>query len=384
VTKKKIICIFGTRPEAIKMAPLALRLKKEKNFIVKVVVTAQHRHMLDQVLDLFKLKSDYDLNIMTYGQSLYHISNRVLLGIGEILQKEKPDLILVHGDTTTTMMASLAGYYEKTAVGHVEAGLRSYDKLNPFPEEVNRIITDNVSTIFFAPTLSSKKNLLKENIKKNIFITGNTVIDALLMVVKNISKNKYKASILKKIDLKNKKIILVTVHRRENWGKPLENICNGILEISKKFSDVEFIMPVHLNPNVKNVVNKILGGKSNIHLLDPMDYVDIVSIMNNSHIVLTDSGGLQEEAPSLGKPVLVLRKVTERPEAVRAGTVKLVGTDTKKIVDTVSKLLTNKKIYNRMANTVNPYGDGNASERTTCAIKYLFGMTRIKPEEFNG
>jgi UDP-N-acetylglucosamine 2-epimerase (non-hydrolysing) len=320
---------------------------------------------------------------MTNGQSLYHISNRVLLGIGEILQKEKPDLILVHGDTTTTMMASIAGYYEKVAVGHVEAGLRSYDKFNPFPEEVNRIITDNVSTIFFAPTLSSKKNLLKENINKNIFITGNTVIDALLMVVKNITKTKYKAPILKKIDLKNKKIILVTVHRRENWGKPLENICNAILNISKKFKDVEFVIPVHLNPNVKNTVNKILGAQSNIHLLEPLGYIDIVSIMNNSHIVLTDSGGLQEEAPSLGKPVLVLRKVTERPEAVKAGTVKLVGTDTKKIIDIVSKILTDKKLYNKMANTVNPYGDGFASERTTQAIKYLFGIRKLHPEEFN-
>ncbi|MFC1546520.1 non-hydrolyzing UDP-N-acetylglucosamine 2-epimerase, partial [bacterium] len=356
--KKKIILIFGTRPEAVKMAPLVLALKKDKAFTTKVILTAQHRHMLDQVMELFKIKSDYDLNIMLQSQSLYHIASRALTGVGEILKKEKPDLILVHGDTSTTLYAGIAGYYEKVPVGHVEAGLRSNDKHNPFPEEINRLLTDALCDLYFAPTKSSKKNLIKENIDKDkIFITGNTVIDALF----HTAKTNHESKLLKKID-KNKKLILATVHRRENWGSPLKNICRAFNELAQR-SNAQFILPVHPNPLVKDTVHKMLGKNRNIILVKPMDYIDLVSVMKRAYIVLTDSGGIQEEAPALGKPVLVLRKVTERPEAVKAGTAKVIGTNTADITKNVEKLLKDKAFYTKMANAVNPYGDGKACAR---------------------
>lgn len=376
--QKKIICVFGTRPEAIKMAPLVLALKKEPRFVTKVVLTAQHRQMLDQVMELFEIQPDHDLNIMLDGQSLYHVSTKVLTGIGQILQEEKPDLLLVHGDTTTTCMAALAGYYEKVPVGHVEAGLRSFDKHNPFPEEINRVITDNLCDIFFAPTASSKQNLLKANIKKNVFITGNTVIDALL----HVAKKRHSAAILKKVAPKAR-VMLVTVHRRENWGTPLANICKALATLADSFPDIEIILPVHPNPHVKNTVYGLLARHHKIHLCEPLDYPDLVSVLKSAHLVLTDSGGLQEEAPALAKPVLVMRKVTERPEAVEAGTARIVGTETRDIVRTVTRLLESKKDYTAMANAVNPYGDGSACKRIVESIKWYFGMTKRKPSEFN-
>ncbi|MFC1484882.1 non-hydrolyzing UDP-N-acetylglucosamine 2-epimerase [bacterium] len=367
--KKKIFVIFGTRPEAIKMAPLVMEMKKEDLFDVKLILTAQHREMLDQVMNLFKIKADYDLNIMTHSQSLYDITTKVLNGISGILKKEKPDLVLVHGDTTTTFAASLAAFYEKIPVGHVESGLRSFDKHNPFPEEINRLLTDVVADLYFAPTDLSKKNLIKENRNhENIFITGNTVIDALLYV----AKREHKAKILDNIKL-NEKFILATVHRRENWGKPLENICRAFNRITKE-NDIKIILPAHPNPNVKNTVQNILGNNDKIYLTQPFDYIDFVSILKECYLVLTDSGGLQEEGPALGKPVLVMRKTTERPEAIKAGTACLVGAEPDFIAQKVGILLENKSEYNKMANAVNPYGDGKASIRSAQAIKYWMGI----------
>jgi UDP-N-acetylglucosamine 2-epimerase (non-hydrolysing) len=374
--KIKIILVFGTRPEAIKMAPLVIKMKQEECFDVKVILTAQHREMLDQVMQIFGITADYDLNIMKHAQTLYHTTTSVLNGVGEILQKEKPDLLLVHGDTTTTFAASLAGFYEKVKVGHVEAGLRSFDKQNPFPEEMNRLLTDSISDLYFAPTELSKRNILNENKKlENIFITGNTVIDALL----HISKQNYEADILKKMN--GEDFILATVHRRENWAEQLVKICNAFNEITTK-NNIKLILPVHPNPNVKNVVYDILGNNKNIFLTEPFEYIDLVSILKKCKLVLTDSGGLQEEAPALGKPVLVLRKTTERPEAIEKGTAMLVGDSTAEIVNTATTLLTDSAEYEKMANAVNPYGDGKASERTIDAIKYHFNITTKRPNDF--
>jgi len=376
---KKILFVFGTRPEAIKMVPLIRQLLIfDSQFSIKVCVTAQHRNLLDEVLDIFQVVPDYDLNIMTENQSLFQITISVLKKLEPILKKEKPDMVLVHGDTTTTFAAALASYYLKIPVGHVEAGLRSYDKFNPYPEEINRRLTDAISDIYFCPTLTAKRALLKENINpKNIFITGNTVIDALYMILKK--KHKFQNPTLKKVfstrySLLAIRLILVTAHRRENFGKPIENICNAIKKISREFPDCKIFYPVHPNPNIKIPVHKILKHLKNVYLVPPLNYSDLANLMKISYLILTDSGGLQEEAPSLGKPVLVMRCVTERPEAVGAGTVKLVGTDEKTIFKEVKKLLTDKSEYNKMAKSTNPYGDGFAAKRTVDFIKYYFGL----------
>jgi len=378
---KKIICIFGTRPEAVKMVPVVSELKEKKDmFGTKVLVTAQHRGMLDQVLGLFGIEPDYDLNVMQSSQSLAYITTSVLSRVQDILRKEKPDLVLVHGDTTTTFSSALAAFYEGIPAGHVEAGLRSYDKFNPYPEEVNRHLTDVLCDLHFVPTRGAKTNLLAENLKKdNIFVTGNTVIDTLLMAVKK--NHRFREKGLNGIDFK-RKVILVTAHRRENWGAPLTDICLALKALVRKYRDVEIVYPVHLNPSVKNTVYPVLGHIPAVHLMPPLDYIDFVNLMNKSYLILTDSGGLQEEAPSLGKPVLVLRKVTERPEAVSAGTVKVIGVSKDRIVRETSHLLDDAKTYGRMAGAVNPYGDGKARVRTVRGIMYYLGMAKKKPEEW--
>ncbi|MBN1621915.1 MAG: UDP-N-acetylglucosamine 2-epimerase (non-hydrolyzing) [Endomicrobiales bacterium] len=377
--KRKILIAFGTRPEAIKMAPLIEQFKAYRSrFNVKVCVTAQHRQMLDSVLDIFKIKPDYDLNIMQEGQSLYHITCEALKRSEKILEKEKPDLVLVHGDTTTTFALTLSSFYQKIPVGHVEAGLRSYDKHHPFPEEANRLLSDSLCTLHFVPTRTAKKALIKENIdKSSIFITGNTVIDALHMVL----SRKYSSSNIH--FLSSIPSILVTAHRRENFGKPFNNIFRALKRVAEKYPQVNIIYPVHMSPNVHGPAHKILGKTKNIILFPPVNYCDLAKFMESSYFVVTDSGGLQEEAPSLGKPVLVLRKVTERPEAVNAGTVKVIGTDEKKVFKEICRLIEDKKAYNKMARAVNPYGDGKAAKRTIEAIMYYFGFRSARPDEFS-
>ncbi|MDD5686258.1 MAG: UDP-N-acetylglucosamine 2-epimerase (non-hydrolyzing) [Elusimicrobia bacterium] len=384
---KKILCIFGTRPEAVKMAPVVKQLKaNSKRFKVKVCVTAQHRYLLDDILRTFEIEPDYDLNIMTDNQTLFHITSTVLNRLEPILISEKPDLILVHGDTTTTFASTISSFYRKIPIGHVESGLRSYDKFNPYPEEVNRRLTDAVCDIHFCPTLTAKRALVKENINtKNIFITGNTVIDALYMILKK--KHKFQNQILKELfnsqlSTLNSKLILVTAHRRENFGKPIENICKAIKRISYRFPTYSIIYPVHPNPNIKAVVYKLLNKIKNVYLIEPLNYLDFTNLLRISYLVLTDSGGLQEEAPALGKPVLVTRYVTERPEAVKSGTVKIVGPDEHKIFNEVSKLIINKKYYEKIAKSVNPYGDGFAALRTVEYIEFYFGLRSKRPAEF--
>ncbi|HHW58114.1 MAG TPA: UDP-N-acetylglucosamine 2-epimerase (non-hydrolyzing) [Clostridia bacterium] len=382
MSKLKVVSIFGTRPEAIKMAPLIKALEKEKDFESKVCVTAQHRDMLDQVLRLFNIVTDYDLNIMKERQTLFQITTSVLTGLEEVFKKENPDLVLVHGDTTTTFVAALAAFYNKIKIGHVEAGLRSFNKWFPYPEEINRKLTGVLADLHFAPTPKAKTNLLKEGVSEDsIFITGNTVIDAMAYTIKK--DYVFRDERLNKIDYENKKVIVITAHRRENWGKPLENICNALKDISLEYGNKVYIVyPVHMNPVVRETVFNILGGLDNVLLLEPLDTDEMHNLMARCYMVMTDSGGLQEEVPFLGKPVLVLRDVTERPEAVEAGTVKLVGTAYEKIYKEASILLKNKEEYDRMANAVNPYGDGKASFRIVQAIKYVFGLTGIKPEEY--
>jgi UDP-N-acetylglucosamine 2-epimerase (non-hydrolysing) len=374
----KVLSIFGTRPEAIKMAPIINKLsKKTKEFKSIVCVTAQHREMLDQVLTLFSIKPDYDLNLMRPGQNLFDLTSNVLLGLKSIIEKEKPDIILVHGDTTTSMAASIAAYYSNIMLGHVEAGLRTQDKYAPFPEEINRRITGVIADIHFAPTEIAKKNLLKEGVLESaIFVTGNTVIDALVDVVEKIKESEEIKSEMRNIfsylDPK-KRLILVTGHRRENFGKGFENICNAIAETAKNYEDVEIIYPVHLNPNVRETVNKILGNDryKNIFLIEPVNYLPFVYLMSQSYLILTDSGGVQEEAPSLGKPVIVMRDTTERPEAVNAGTVILAGTDSDRIKKDIFLLLDDEIKYQSMAKAHNPYGDGNTSQRIVDIIENI-------------
>ena len=379
--KKKIITIFGTRPEAIKMAPLVKELERRENIESKVCVTAQHREMLDQVLDLFDIKPDFDLNIMKSKQTLTGITNKVLEGLEEVFIKEKPDMILVHGDTTTTFSGALAAFYQQIKVGHVEAGLRTFDKYFPFPEEMNRKLTGALADLHFAPTNSSKRNLLREGVKEeDIFITGNTVIDAMEHTV--LEDYKFETQELNKIDFKNKKIIMITAHRRENWGEGIENICEALDEIVDKNKDVELVYLVHLNPIVKDVVTNKLGNKERIHLLPPLDTKETHNLMNKCFMVMTDSGGLQEEAPHLGKPVLVLRDVTERPEAVEYGTVKLVGTNVEKIVNEANCLINDKEEYLKMSKAVNPYGDGLASKRIVDIIENYFDLKNLEINEF--
>ena len=374
---KKILLVFGTRPEAIKMAPLVKALQKDtEHFETRVCVTAQHRQMLDLVLEVFGITPEYDLNIMAPNQDLYDITAKVLMGLREVLKDFRPDTVLVHGDTTTSMAASLAAFYMQIPVGHVEAGLRTYNMLSPWPEEMNRQVTDRICTYYFAPTEQSKKNLLQENIdEKKIFITGNTVIDALLMAVDIISSTPgMEEKIAKEFQEKgytvgNREYILVTGHRRENFGEGFLHICKAIKELAALHPDMDIVYPVHLNPNVQKPVYELLSGVDNVYLISPLDYLPFIYAMQHSTLLLTDSGGVQEEAPSLGKPVLVMRDTTERPEAVEAGTVKLVGTDAEAIVSNVTALLQDKEMYKRMSETHNPYGDGQACERIMVALR---------------
>lgn len=374
---KKILLVFGTRPEAIKMAPLVKALQKDtEHFETRVCVTAQHRQMLDQVLEVFGITPEYDLNIMAPNQDLYDITAKVLLGLREVLKDFRPDTVLVHGDTTTSMAASLAAFYMQIPVGHVEAGLRTYNMLSPWPEEMNRQVTDRICTYYFAPTEQSRANLLQENIDaKKIFITGNTVIDALLMAVDIISTTAgVKEKMAKELQEKgytvgDREYILVTGHRRENFGDGFLHICKAIKELAALHPDMDIVYPVHLNPNVQKPVYELLSGLSNVYLISPLDYLPFIYAMQHSTLLLTDSGGVQEEAPSLGKPVLVMRDTTERPEAVEAGTVKLVGTDAEAIVSNVTALLQDKEMYKRMSETHNPYGDGQACERIIAALR---------------
>lgn len=364
---KKVLTVFGTRPEAIKMAPLVHALKESEEFESKVCVTAQHREMLDQVLDLFEIKPDYDLNLMEAGQTLNDLSARMIKELKPVLNDCKPDMVLVHGDTATTFAASLAAYYEKIPVGHIEAGLRTGDIYSPWPEEGNRRLTGTIAKYHFAPTETSKQNLLSENHDEGcIWVTGNTVIDALLGVVKKIEANKSLQAELKenyRFLNDSKDVVLITGHRRENFGQGFENICNAICELAGQHPEVQFVYPVHLNPNVQKVVRRLLDDKSNVHLIQPLEYLPFVNLMRLSTIILTDSGGIQEEAPSLGKPVLVMRDTTERPEAVEAGTVKLVGTNKALIIKMTNELLSKGELFTRMSQAHNPYGDGSASSR---------------------
>ncbi|QEK13232.1 UDP-N-acetylglucosamine 2-epimerase (non-hydrolyzing) [Crassaminicella thermophila] len=369
--KLKIMSIFGTRPEAIKMAPVVKSLEKD-DFIESITcVTAQHREMLDQVLTLFNIQPGYDLNIMKAGQTLSEITSRALMGLEKIIKEVKPHMVLVHGDTTTTFTGALAAFYQQVKVGHVEAGLRSHNMYSPYPEEMNRTLTGKLSHLHFAPTKGNKENLLKEGInEENIIITGNTVIDALLQVVNK--KYKFSDERLNCIDYSNKKVILMTAHRRENLGQPMVNIFSAIKEIVEKNENVEVVFPVHLNPKVRNLAYEILGNIDRINLIEPLDYEPFANLMARAHLILTDSGGIQEEAPSLGKPVLVLRTETERPEAVKAGTVKMAGIQKEKIFSLTNELINDEKAYNEMANAINPYGDGKAAERIVESIKKYF------------
>lgn len=367
--------VFGTRPEAIKMAPLIKVLQKDQHFITKVAVTAQHREMLDQVLELFEITPDYDLNIMKSGQTLIGITTRVLEGLSEILVEEQPDMVLVHGDTSTTFVSSLAAFYNKIAIGHVEAGLRTFDKTQPFPEEINRRLTGTMADLHFSPTPRAKGNLLAEGIKpENVYVTGNTVIDALLPMVEK--DYVFTEPILNKLDF-TKPILLGEAHRRENLGKPLEDIFDALLEIVDTHPEAQLVYSVHPNPLVKETARKMLGGKERIFLIDPPAYKEWVNLMARATLLLTDSGGLQEEAPAVGVPVLVLRDVTERPEGIRTGTLKLVGTDKEEIISLAHKLLTDKEAYLKMAQAPNPYGDGKACERIRDALlNYYFDLER--------
>lgn len=364
---KKILTVFGTRPEAIKMACLVKVLEEDSRFDSKVCVTAQHREMLDQVLALFDIQPDYDLDIMKSGQDLFDITSLILIGIREVLVAYKPDIVLVHGDTSTTFAVSLAAFYQQVPVGHIEAGLRTGNIYSPWPEEANRKLTSVLTKYHFSPTQASKQNLLSEGYKdNNIYVTGNTVIDSLLMAKGKLSSDNTKTvEFSEKFSFlgEDKKLILVTGHRRESFGGGFDRICQALVNIAKKYADVEILYPVHLNPNVQEPVNRLLQDVDNIHLIEPLDYLPFIYLMGRSYLILTDSGGIQEEAPSLGKPVLVMRETTERPEAIEAGTVRLVGTDVETITTAVSELLTNRLAYEAMSFAHNPYGDGNACKR---------------------
>ncbi|WP_323588662.1 non-hydrolyzing UDP-N-acetylglucosamine 2-epimerase [Aliarcobacter butzleri] len=373
---KKILLVFGTRPEAIKMAPLVKSFEKERTIESKVCVTGQHREMLDQVLEIFDIEPDFDLNIMKDGQDLYDITSRVLIGLRDVFCEFKPDIVLVHGDTTTCISASLAAFYGRIKVGHIEAGLRTGDIYSPWPEEANRQITGILTNYHFAPTSTSKENLLKENKKlDNIIVTGNTVIDALFLALDKIENNKdLKSKVINSINSQyklnvNRKIVLVTGHRRENFGNGFINICEALKTIALNNPNIDIVYPVHLNPNVQKPVKDILSNTSNVYLINPLQYEQFIYMMNKSYFIITDSGGVQEEAPSLGKPVLVMRNTTERPEAVKAGTVKLVGTSKENIIKEAQKLLDDKVEYEKMSKAHNPYGDGNACKKIVNFIK---------------
>ena len=378
----KVMAIFGTRPEAIKMAPVVLELQKHREQITPLVaVTAQHREMLDQVLHLFRIRPDYDLDIMAAGQTLFDITARAMTGLDKVLSKETPDLVLVHGDTTTTFAGALAAYYHQIAVGHVEAGLRTGNKYSPYPEEMNRKLTGAIADLHFAPTETSKENLLREGVPaERIFVTGNTVIDALHQTVREDFA--FEGELLQGVDFRGKRIILVTTHRRENLGEPMRHVYKALRQLTEEFEDVEVVFPVHKNPKVREVVNEELGGLSKVHLIDPLDYEPFANLMHRAYLILTDSGGVQEEAPALGKPVLVLRNTTERPEAVAAGTVKLIGTERERVYQEARLLLTDAAEYSRMAEACNPYGDGEASRRIAQAILCRYGFSTERPDVF--
>ena len=378
---KKVMCVFGTRPEAIKMAPVVKAIEKNENLQSIVTVTAQHREMLDQVLQLFQIKPDFDLNLMKKNQTLTDITAGVLHGLEEILRQEQPDLVLVHGDTTTTFAATLAAFYQQIPVGHVEAGLRSGNMYSPYPEEANRKLTGVMTTLHFSPTPEARQNLLRENANDaNIFVTGNTVIDALLSTVK--SQYQFADAALQELMDSPAQKVLITAHRRENQGEPMAHIFQAVRRLHETLPEVQFIFPIHKNPKVRELAARILGDLERVHIIEPLDYEPFANAMARVDLILTDSGGLQEEAPALGKPVLVLRDTTERPEAVTAGTVELVGTDEDLIYNTALTLLTDANAYHKMANAVNPYGDGKASGRISDAIEYYFGIRAEKPENW--
>ena len=379
MTRLKVMSVFGTRPEAIKMAPLVLELEKRPELESVVCVTAQHREMLDSVLEEFHIKPKHDLNIMQSGQSLSDITSRVLHGMAPVYEEEKPGLVLVHGDTTTTFAASLAAFYAHIPVGHVEAGLRTFDRWSPWPEEMNRRMTGQLASLHFAPTKRNAENLRREGVEGSIWITGNTVIDALRYTA---SGEGFSRPELGDIDYVNHRVITLTCHRRENYGGPMRNIFEAVRNTALRFPDVIFVYPVHLSPVVRQAAGELLSGVPNIKLMEPLDAVDMHRLMAKSYMVMTDSGGLQEEAPALGKPVLVLRRETERPEAVEAGTVVLAGTERERIELLAAKLLTDRAEYDRMAHAVNPYGDGRACERIADAICNAFGLSDRRPEEF--
>ena len=380
-TMLKVMTIFGTRPEAIKMAPVVKALEAADDMESIVTVTAQHREMLDQVLHLFSITPDYDLNIMSQGQTLYDVTCKALLGLQGVLKEAKPDVVLVHGDTTTTFVGALAAFYEGIPVGHVEAGLRTGNIYSPFPEEMNRKLTGAIGTYHFAPTSTSESNLLKENINPaHLYVTGNTVIDALQTTVQ--IDYTFKEELLNQIDYINNKVILVTTHRRENLGDPMRNVYEAVRDIINEQADVEVIFPMHRNPKVRSIVQEVLGDMPRVHLIEPLEYEPFANLMARTYLIMTDSGGIQEEAPSLGKPVLVLRDTTERPEAVEAGTVKLVGTDKESVYRTATELLMNETAYLAMSNAVNPYGDGLASDRIVQALRHEFFEGQDKPTTF--
>ena len=379
MTRLKVMSVFGTRPEAIKMAPLVLELKRRPELESIVCVTAQHREMLDSVLREFDIRPEHDLNIMQSGQSLADITSRVLRGMGPVYEQEKPGLVLVHGDTTTTFAAALAAFYAHIPVGHVEAGLRTFDRWSPWPEEMNRRMTGQLASFHFAPTQRNAENLRRENVEGSVWVTGNTVIDALRYTA---SGEGFSRPELRDIDYVNHRVVTLTCHRRENYGKPMRNIFEAVRNTAKRFPDVIFVYPVHLSPVVRQAAGELLSGLPNVKLIEPLDAVDMHRLMAKSYMVMTDSGGLQEEAPALGKPVLVLRRETERPEAVEAGTVVLAGTEREKIELLAAKLLTDSAEYEKMARAVNPYGDGRACPRIADAICYAFGLSDRRPEEF--
>ncbi len=382
MNKVKVMTVFGTRPEAIKMAPLALELAKRPEFEAVCCVTAQHREMLDSVLDIFGLRPDYDLNVMEPRQTLSTITSKCLNGMDRVLEAAKPDLVLVHGDTSTTFAGALAAFYHKIPVGHVEAGLRTYDKWSPFPEEVNRKLVGAIADLHFCPTVSNRNNLAQENITNGVFLTGNTVIDALQTTV--VKDFHFSDSNLNFLDYVNQKVILVTCHRRENYGQPMTNIMTALRRVADTFPETELVYPVHLSPVVQEAAHKYLDNHPRIHLIAPLSVDEMHNLMARCHLVMTDSGGLQEEAPALGKPVLVLRRETERPEAVAAGTVRLAGVEEETIFQMAAQLLSNREEYDKMAHAANPYGDGRACCRIADAVAWHFGLRETPPEEFEG
>ena len=380
MNKIKVMSVFGTRPEAIKMAPLVRTLQASESIESIVCLTGQHREMLDSVMDIFHLKSDYDLNIMEKRQTLSTITTKTLLGMEQVLEEAKPDLVLVHGDTSTTFAGALAAFYHQVKVGHVEAGLRTWDKYSPFPEEMNRTLVGDIADLHFSPTRANAENLRREAIMGEIFITGNTAIDAMQYTVRR--DYTFTTELLNHLDFVHRRVIAVTCHRRENYGKPMQDIMHAILEVVERHPDVEVVYPVHLSPVVRECAFPILGGHDRIHLIDPIDVEEMHNLIARCAFVMTDSGGLQEEAPALGKPVLVMRRETERPEAVAAGTAKLAGVEKDVIVSMANELLDSPEAYAKMAKAVNPYGDGHACARITQAIEWYFGRTAERPADF--